>query len=123
MRRGRGAEVAGALEAASAYEAVSLDPPAAAPGQTTRGRVGDSLGVQEERFDLVEYGVILAPALRALPARQRLILGMRLRGTSTQGGVATRLGMSQMHVSRLLRRARSGACGRWAGGALAPPSA
>ena len=73
--------------------------------QTTRGHVLDSLGADEERYDMVEYAVTIAPALRALPARQRAILGLRFREDMTQAEIAARLGMSQMHVSRLLRQA------------------
>ncbi len=54
---------------------------------------------------MVEYAVTIEPALRALPARQRVILGLRFRDDMTQAEIATRLGMSQMHVSRLLRQA------------------
>jgi RNA polymerase sigma-B factor len=62
------------------------------------------LGVEDDRFDLVEYAAILAPALGAMPARERLILRMRFDDDMTQGEIAQALGMSQMHVSRLLRR-------------------
>ena len=47
----------------------------------------------------------IEPALRALPARQRVILGLRFQEDMTQAEIATRLGISQMHVSRLLRQA------------------
>jgi RNA polymerase sigma-B factor len=89
--------VAEAAEAATAYDAASLDQP--------EGRTEDaSLGAEDERFELVEYGAILAPALGALPKRERLILRMRFDRDMTQGEIAKSLGMSQMHVSRLLRR-------------------
>jgi RNA polymerase sigma-B factor len=100
------AEVAGALEAATAYEAVSLDSPAYNSQADDAGDTFlDSLGAHEERYDMVEYAVTIEPALRALPARQRVILGLRFREDMTQAEIATRLGMSQMHVSRLLRQA------------------
>ena len=54
---------------------------------------------------MVEYAVTIEPALRALPARQRAILWLRFREDMTQAEIAKRLGMSQMHVSRLLRQA------------------
>jgi RNA polymerase sigma-B factor len=81
--------VAEAVEAASAYDAVSLDFAGA---------------VEDERFDLVEYGAVLAPALDTLPPRERAILSMRFDQDLTQSEIAKSLGMSQMHVSRLLRR-------------------
>ena len=100
------AEVAEALEAATAYEAISLDSPAFGSQAGDAGATFlDSLGAHEERYDMVEYAVTIAPAVRALPARQRVILGLRFRDDLTQAEIATRLGMSQMHVSRLLRQA------------------
>jgi RNA polymerase sigma-B factor len=99
-------EVADALEAATAYEAVSLDSPAYSSQADDAGATFlDSLGAHEERYDMVEYAVTIEPALRALPARQRVILGLRFREDMTQAEIANRLGMSQMHVSRLLRQA------------------
>jgi RNA polymerase sigma-B factor len=92
--------VAEAAEAASAYDAASLDQPAGGDGQAEAAR----LGAEDERFDLIEYGAVLAPALGALPLRERLILRMRFDRDMTQGEIARALGMSQMHVSRLLRR-------------------
>ena len=79
--------------------------------QTSRGHARDSLGAEEERYEIVEYGVTIEPALRALPARQRVILRLRFREDMTQAEIAERLGMSQMHVSRLLRQALDG-CAR-----------
>jgi RNA polymerase sigma-B factor len=99
-------QVADALQAATAYEAVSLDSPAYGSQADDAGPTFlDSLGAHEERYDMVEYSVTIEPALRALPARQRAILGLRFREDMTQAEIATRLGMSQMHVSRLLRQA------------------
>ena len=99
------AEVADALEAATAYESVSLDSPAyGSQADDTGATFLDSLGAHEERYDMVEYAVTIEPALRALPARQRVILGLRFRDDMTQAEIASRLGMSQMHVSRLLRQ-------------------
>jgi RNA polymerase sigma-B factor len=98
-------EVADALRAATAYDAVSLDAPAAGP-ETEEGLAHlDSLGAEEGRYDLVEYTVTIGPALRALPRRQRAILRLRFCEDLTQSEIAARLGMSQMHVSRLLRQA------------------
>jgi RNA polymerase sigma-B factor len=91
-----------ATEAATAYDASSLDhSPDAEEGAEHRH---PAVGVEDERFELVEYGTILQPALGALPVRERLILRLRFDGDMTQGEIAQELGMSQMHVSRLLRR-------------------
>jgi RNA polymerase sigma-B factor len=98
-------EVADALEAATAYEAVSLDSLAYGSQADEGGATFlDSLGAHEERYDTVEYAVTIEPALRALPVRQRVMLVLRFREDMTQAEIATRLGMSQMHVSRLLRQ-------------------
>jgi RNA polymerase sigma-B factor len=81
-----------ATEAATAFETASLD------------GLGPDGGCEDERFELVEYGAILGPALGALPGRERLILRLRFDRDMTQSEIARALGMSQMHVSRLLRR-------------------
>jgi RNA polymerase sigma-B factor len=94
--------VAEAVEAASAYDAASLD---SHPGVQAGANGRDAaIGFEDERFELVEYGVLLGRALGALPPRERLILRMRFDRDMTQGEIARALGMSQMHVSRLLRR-------------------
>jgi RNA polymerase sigma-B factor len=91
-----------AAAAATAYDTASLDHPA------DSAQSGDdrhpAIGFEDERFELVEYGAILEPALGALPARERVILRLRFDRDMTQGEIAQALGLSQMHVSRLLRR-------------------
>ena len=87
------AEVADALEAATAYEAVSLDSPAYGSQADDAGATFlDSLGAHEERYDMVEYAVTIEPALRALPARQRVILRLRFGEDMTQAEIATAAG-------------------------------
>jgi len=99
------ADVAEVLRAATAYEAVSLDSPAFAASDDESPSLVDSLACEEERYELVEYGATIEAALRALPARQRAILRLRFAEDLTQSEIAQRLGVSQMHVSRLLRQA------------------
>lgn len=97
-------DVLEAWEAATAYEALSLDGfrfGDAGDGETYAERVGSVDG----RYELVEYGATILPALRALPERERRILHMRFAEDLTQSEIAARIGVSQMHVSRLLRRA------------------
>jgi RNA polymerase sigma-B factor len=89
-------------EAATAYDADSLD--GSPDGEQNGGVRHAAIGVEDERFDIVEYGTILQPALGALPVRERTILRLRFDRDMTQGEIAQELGMSQMHVSRLLRR-------------------
>ena len=96
-------DVLEAAEAATAYGAVSLDAPV--HGEDESSSRAETLGVEEERFDLVEYGVTLGPAIRALPARQRIILRLRFEEDMTQSEIAELMGISQMHVSRMLRQA------------------
>ena len=97
-------EVVEALRAATAYDAVSLDSPAHGAGSEQGPSFADSIGF-EERYDLVEYAVTIDSAMRALQPRQRIILRLRFSEDMTQGEIAQRLGISQMHVSRLLRQA------------------
>jgi RNA polymerase sigma-B factor len=98
-------DVLDATEASTAYYALSLDSPSGHPGEDGAPEWGELLGAEEARYDLVEYGVTLGPVLRALPQRQRAILQLRFAEDMTQSEIAETLGISQMHVSRLLRQA------------------
>ena len=64
----------------------------------------DLLGAEDERYDLVERVAAITPALRALSPRERVIVHLRFFEDLTQAEIAQELGLSQMHVSRLLRR-------------------
>lgn len=97
-------EVLEALEAASAYAPAALDGPRGGADGDEPGTLADTLGFEDERFEMVELGATLAPALRALPERERAILHLRFGEDLTQSEIAERVGLSQMHVSRLLRR-------------------
>lgn len=93
-----------ALEASIAYDSVSLDMPRT--GDEDAGDTyADTVGAIDERFELVEYATAIAPTVRALPARDRLVLKLRFEDDLTQLEIAERIGVSQMHVSRLIRRA------------------
>jgi len=93
-----------ALEAASASEARSLDAPA--PAEDDEGRShAETIGEVDERFGLVEDLGAVRIAVRALPVRERRILHMRFIRGMTQSEIAKRVGVSQMQISRLLRRA------------------
>jgi RNA polymerase sigma-B factor len=119
QRRGRAArpsEIAEALDvdlevvleglaAQGATHTLSLDEPAwDDDGVTTgdRGRFGSALEQVEPEFDLVEYRESLGPLLAELPRRERTILLLRFFGGLTQSEIGQRVGISQMHVSRLL---------------------
>jgi RNA polymerase sigma-B factor len=92
-----------ALEAASAYEARSLDAPAPADDQEGRS-YAETIGAREDGYELVEDRGAVADAMRTLPLRERRILHMRFLEDMTQSEIAERIGVSQMQVSRLLRR-------------------
>ncbi len=97
-------QVLEAMEAAGAYDAVSLE--SYRFGDEGDGETyAESIGVEDGRFELVEYGATIAPTLAALPARDRVVLHLRFVEDLTQAEIADRVGVSQMHVSRLIRRA------------------
>jgi RNA polymerase sigma-B factor len=90
-------------QAIQAYEALSLDAPR--PGASDEVMVyGDAMGAEDERYELVELDATISAVLEHVPARERLILRMRFVEDLTQTEIAARVGISQMQVSRLLRR-------------------
>ena len=95
-------EILEGLESANAYSAVSLDAPDA--GDDDSPAVADSLGTTDDSLEGVEYRESLKPLLEKLPAREKKILLLRFFGNMTQSQIAAELGISQMHVSRLLAR-------------------
>ncbi len=91
------------LEIAQAYNFTSLD----APIDTDEGSsttFAEQLGVEDEHLENLEYRASLAPEMSKLPERERKILYLRFFKGLTQSEIAERLGISQMHVSRLLNR-------------------
>jgi RNA polymerase sigma-B factor len=95
-------EVLEGLESANAYSTVSLDAPDS--GDEDAPAVADSLGIIDDSLEGVEYRESLKPLLEKLPAREKRILLLRFFGNMTQSQIAAELGISQMHVSRLLAR-------------------
>jgi RNA polymerase sigma-B factor len=96
-------EIIEGLEGARAYHAVSLQTPAPTGDRGTE--LGDLLSSDNNDMELAELRVALAPALATLTEREQRILTMRFYGNMTQSQIAERIGISQMHVSRLLARA------------------
>ena len=90
------------LEGARAYTATSLSSPAGSDGTL---ELGDTLGTEEHGYDLAELHLDLGPALASLDSREQRILTLRFYGNQTQTQIAEQIGISQMHVSRLLTRA------------------
>jgi RNA polymerase sigma-B factor len=95
-------EVLEGLESANAYSTVSLDAPDS--GDDDAPAVAESLGMPDDALEGVEYRESLKPLLEQLPPREKRILMLRFFGNMTQSQIATELGISQMHVSRLLAR-------------------
>jgi RNA polymerase sigma-B factor len=98
-------DVLEAMEAATSYEAASLDAPRLSGDQDDGWTLGDSIASHERGYELAEIGQALGDTLRAMPDRERTILRLRFEQDWTQAEIAARVGISQMHVSRLLRRA------------------
>jgi RNA polymerase sigma-B factor len=94
-------DVLEALDASRAYTADSLDAPI---GGNDGFSPADTLAVQDEGFESLDSWQTVAPLLRKLPERERAILYMRFFEEKTQSEIAQELGISQMHVSRLLAR-------------------
>jgi RNA polymerase sigma-B factor len=94
-------QVLEALEVASAYSTVSLS---GAPRGEEELDPLETIGEEDEGFERSEDRAALAPALQRLPPREREILRMRFEEGLPQTQIAQRVGLSQMHVSRLIRK-------------------
>ncbi|GGO90931.1 RNA polymerase sigma factor SigF [Wenjunlia tyrosinilytica] len=95
-------EIMEGLVAANSYSASSLD--AQIEEDETTSPLADRLGEVDPAMELVEDFHALAPLLAQLGERDRLILRMRFGEEMTQAQIGEELGISQMHVSRLLAR-------------------
>jgi RNA polymerase sigma-B factor len=96
-------DVLDGLQTAEAYDAVSLDAPAQSDDEAANTRL-DSLGETDERLARIDDEATIFAAARLLPEREREILFLRFGQDLTQSEIADRIGVSQMQVSRLLRR-------------------
>ncbi|MFF0743853.1 RNA polymerase sigma factor SigF [Streptomyces sp. NPDC004111] len=94
-------EVLEGLESANAYSTLSLDVP---DTDDESPAVADTLGAEDVALEGVEYRESLKPLLEDLPPREKRILLLRFFGNMTQSQIAQEVGISQMHVSRLLAR-------------------
>jgi RNA polymerase sigma-B factor len=90
------------LEGSRAYSATSLSALVGPEGAT---ELGDTLGGQDHDMELAELRIALGPALASLDVREQRILSLRFYGNLTQSEIADQVGISQMHVSRLITRA------------------
>jgi RNA polymerase sigma-B factor len=99
-------EVLEALESGQAYATLSLSTPGGGGGDDGSDLDPlESLGELEHEYEVSEDRAVLAPGLRALDDRERRILHLRFFEGLTQSQIAQQVGISQMHVSRLIRRA------------------
>jgi RNA polymerase sigma-B factor len=97
-------EVLEAQQAAASYEAASLDAPTARDDSEAASLV-DLLGGEDAAYELVEDRDAIARTWKALPDVERSVLELRFMHDLNQREIGERIGYSQMHVSRLLRRA------------------
>jgi RNA polymerase sigma-B factor len=97
-------EVLEALEVSRAYSPLSLS---IAPGSNDDDELDplESLGTVEREYEISEDRAVLEPGMRVLDERERLIVRLRFYEGLTQSQIAQQVGISQMHVSRLIRRA------------------
>ena len=92
-----------ALESGRAYSSVSLSPGASTDEEGDLDPL-DSLGSEDHEYEISEDRAALAPGFKVLDQRERNILHLRFFSGLTQSQIADEVGISQMHVSRLIRR-------------------
>jgi RNA polymerase sigma-B factor len=92
------------LETGSAHHSVSLDAPSE-DGSGDGGTLGETLGAEDRRLASLEDTMSVMSAAAMLPLRERRVLVLRFVQDRTQTEIAAELGISQMQVSRILRRA------------------
>jgi RNA polymerase sigma-B factor len=96
-------DVLEALESGQAYATLSLSAPSGGDDDSDLDPL-ESLGTLEHEYEVSEDRAVLAPGLAALDDRERRILQLRFFEGLTQSQIAQQVGISQMHVSRLIRR-------------------
>lgn len=96
-------EVIEGIESSNAYSTLSLD---AGSDSSEEGSLSmlDTMGIDDEGLEHVELRESLKPLLEQLPPREKNILMLRFFKNMTQSQIATEVGVSQMHVSRLLSK-------------------
>ncbi len=99
-------DVIDALQTAEAYDAISLDAPQASDDEGSATRI-DAIGEHDEQLELVDDAATVFAAAKHLPMREREVLYLRFGEDLPQTEIAKRIGVSQMQVSRLLRRSLS----------------
>jgi RNA polymerase sigma-B factor len=97
-------DVLDALETAAAHHSASLDAPRD-EGDEESGTLVDMFGEADSRYELVNETVTISEAARQMSSRERRVLALRFVRDMTQTEIAREIGVSQMQVSRILRRA------------------
>ena len=97
-------EVLDGLEAAAAHHATSLEEPHDELDRESQS-LADAFGEDDPRFEQIDASLTVASAARELSEREQRVLELRFYGELTQSEIAKRIGVSQMHVSRILRGA------------------
>ncbi len=97
-------EVLDGMQAGQAYSTMSLDAPAQKTEEDSDTTLANELGEEDNGYELIENGLVVGDALNTLPERERRLLRMRFVEGMTQGEIGEELGVSQMQISRLLRR-------------------
>jgi len=97
-------EVLEALESGRAYSSLSLSTGSGGQDDGEDLDPLESIGTEEHQYDVSEDRAVLAPGFRVLDERERMILHLRFFEGLTQSQIAQQVGISQMHVSRLIRR-------------------
>lgn len=97
-------EVLEVMEAGTNRRPVSLDQPSGGSEEPDESTPADWIGAEDPGYELIEGRVALEEAIPHLDDRERLVLRLRFVEDMTQSEIAERIGHSQMHVSRILRR-------------------
>jgi RNA polymerase sigma-B factor len=97
-------EVLDALETSAAHHSASLDAPRD-DGEGETGTLADAFGEEDDRYEFIDASVTISAAARQLSPRERRVLALRFVEDRTQTQIAEEIGVSQMQVSRILRRA------------------
>jgi RNA polymerase sigma-B factor len=96
-------EVVEAIHARTARYVLSVDWPGGGDEEEEGSSMLECIGEEDAGYEAVEYGAAIAPVIDELPERERMILRLRFVEDMTQSEIAAQVGVSQMHVSRILR--------------------
>jgi RNA polymerase sigma-B factor len=96
-------QVLEAMHAAQGHHAISLDASSSMADGDEPAPLGERIGEEDLSFETVEYGAAIEPVLKDISERDRKVLHLRFVEDMTQSEIAERVGVSQMHVSRILR--------------------